>query len=254
MTFQPIVERELRVTARRSGIYRNRVLMPVLLAVILLLQWVFIPFGFSPASVGRMVYNILAYLALAVCVLDGVRQTADCVSEEKREGILRGQVLALRRTFLTPFLLVLFLEMIGIYWLLYGLVGVPVPGRPAYHDFFNIIIAVEVFFAVFFLLDIQGVAWTGIWFGLCSKNESMATFKTAFYIIVVPMLLLALYYVSCVGMLLFLAWPIAAYYWSRLQLQEHFRFLAGLRLISSGNLTSWLPFHVPNLPQESQQD
>jgi hypothetical protein len=79
----------------------------------------------------------------------------------------------------------------------------------------------------------------------------MATFKTVFYIIVVPMLLLVLY---CVGPVLFVAWPIAAYYWARLQLQEHFRFLAGLRLVSSGNLTAWLPFHVPNLPEEPHPD
>jgi hypothetical protein len=95
------------------------------------------------------------------------------------------------------------------------------------------------------------VAWTGFWFGLCSKNESMATFKTAFYVILIPILLTVL---SCVGWVLFVAWPLSAYYWSRLQLQEHFRFLAGLRSVSSGSLTSWLPLHVPNLPQEPRND
>jgi ABC-type transport system involved in multi-copper enzyme maturation permease subunit len=533
MTFQPIVERELRVTARRSGIYRNRVLMPALLVLFLLLEWVFTPFGFAPAVVGRLVYNVLSYLALAVCLLEGVRQTADCISEEKRDGtlgllfltdlngydvvmgklaaaslasihgllamvpilgcalflggvtpaeifrvalalgsilsfslaaglwvssrsrsashamggtllllllfllvpwplnfnpcaflspawaffgasdsnysshplaywasllfaqtsvvfllaraaantnrfredepvksaasasttnrdtapnwkhraellditpvfwlagrkagagiviwvlvllavaavagffvanlghpavvqigddfkalfgfvlvvhlilkvclaaqacrclaearrnttleillctplkvqdILRGQVLSLMRMFLKPFLVLLLLEMIGIYRLLYQYVGVSAPGRSGYHDLFSVVIGVEVAFAIFFLLDIQGVAWTGIWFGLCSKNESMATFKTAFYVIVVPMLLTIL---SCVGWVLFVGWPIAAYYWARLQLQEHFRFLAGLRLASTGNLTSLLPFHVPNLPEDPSHD
>ena len=88
MTLLPIVERELRVTARRSGMYRNRFLMPALLVLIIVAQMVFVPFPASSAALGRMVYNTLSYLALAVCVLEGARQTADCISEEKREGTL----------------------------------------------------------------------------------------------------------------------------------------------------------------------
>ena len=169
----------------------------------------------------------------------------------KVEEILRGQVLALKRIFLAPFLLVMLLEMIGIYWLLYVSIGVPAPGRVAYKNFFDILVGLEVGFVIFYLLDLQGVVWTGFWFGLCSKNESAATFKTAFYVIVLPILLLCLY---CLGIILFIGWPIAAYVWSRLQLQEHLRFLAGQRSISSGKLTAWLPFHVPNLPENSRPD
>src|ERR1019366_2533039 len=88
MTLLPIVERELRVAARRSGIYRNRFLMPALLLLIVAGQMVFMPVPSSAAGMGRMVYDTLSYLAFVICVLEGVRQTADCLSEEKREGTL----------------------------------------------------------------------------------------------------------------------------------------------------------------------
>ena len=91
MTFQPIVERELRVTARRispafTGIVSSdacRARGDSSAGMGFLSVW-----GFRRAAVGRMAYNVLSYLALAVCLLEGVRQTADCVSEEKREGTL----------------------------------------------------------------------------------------------------------------------------------------------------------------------
>ncbi len=198
--------------------------------------------GIRPAAIRAdfltmFVIVLLVHLILKVFLAG---QACRCLAEARRnstleillctplkvEDILRGQVLALKRTFLKPFLLVMVLEMIGIYWLLRESFGVSAPGVTAYHDFVNIAFAVDVAFVIFFLLDIQGVAWTGIWFGLCSKNESTATFKTAFYVIVLPILLPGLY---CLGYLCFIAWPIAAYVWARLQLQEHFRFLAGQR-------------------------
>lgn len=165
------------------------------------------------------------------------------------QDILRGQILSLTRLFLKPFLALMALEMVYLYQVVNHVVGAS-SGGPV-QEFFAIVVGLEVAFGLFFLLDIQGVAWTGIWFGLCSKNESTATFKTAAYVILAPMLFLIL---NCVGWAVFIAWPIAAYYWARLQLQEHFRFLAGLRLTSQKNLTEWLPFHVPNLPVEPGSD
>jgi hypothetical protein len=205
---------------------------------------------------------VVVHLVLKVFL---AARACHCISEARRnstlelllctplkvEDILRGQVLALKKVFLKPFLVVLLMEMICIYWWLYSTVGTPAPGRTAYRDFGSIVIGLEVAVILFYLLDLQGVAWTGFWFGLCSKNESAATFKTAFYVILVPILLLVLY---CLGMILFVVWPIAAYVWARLQLQEHFRYLAGQRLISGGNLTSWLPLYVPNLPQNAPPD
>src|SRR5581483_6065834 len=91
-------------------------------------------------------------------------------------------------------------------------------------------------FIVCFLLDLQGVVWAGIWFGLCSKNESGATFKTIFFAILLPLFLLVLY---CVGVALFIAWPVVTFVWARLKLQENFRSLAGQHLTASGETSGW---------------
>src|SRR5438270_11752646 len=45
--------------------------------------------GFStPGSLGHGLFSVLAWLGLIYCLLGGVGNTADCLSEEKREGTL----------------------------------------------------------------------------------------------------------------------------------------------------------------------
>jgi hypothetical protein len=110
---------------------------------------------------------------------------------------------------------------------------------------------VEVGFIIFFLLDFQGVIWSGIWFGLCSKNESHATAKTTFYVILGPMLLLVLYFI---GAALFLFWPIVSFVRARLKLQEHFRYLAGQRFTSGREASIWLSLTIPENSEELHAD
>jgi hypothetical protein len=181
-----------------------------------------------------------------------------CIAEARRNNILElllctpvtakeildGQVAALKRKFLKPFLIIIALEITVLDWWLTRLAGT---NRGPAGDNYITVAALDAVICIFLLLDIQCVAWTGIWFGLCSKSESVAAFKTAFYIIIVPLLFLAIY---CVGVVVFVGWPLMAYYWARIQLQEHFRALSGMRSIASGNLTHWLPFNVPGLPEE----
>jgi hypothetical protein len=88
MTFLPIVERELRTAARLTATYRNRALLA---GVVTGVAVVFMLFGLAagaPADVGRATFSVLTYLTLLFCLLEGVRKTSDCLSEEKREGTL----------------------------------------------------------------------------------------------------------------------------------------------------------------------
>lgn len=186
-------------------------------------------------------------------------QACRCLAEARRNStleillcsrlkvpeILQGQVLALKRTFLAPMLLLMLLEMTGLGWVLYKNYGGSSAGTG--QAFGDVVIFGSVAFMIYFLLDLQGVAWAGIWFGLCSKNESRATFKTVFYVILLPLLMLVVY---CLGYALFLAWPVVSFVWARLKLQEHFRFLAGQRLTSSNETSGWLPFKLPEITED----
>jgi ABC-type transport system involved in multi-copper enzyme maturation permease subunit len=89
MIVLPIVDRELRVAARRAGTYRIR--LWAALAAMLLAAWKCLGFtwqGLSPASQGRSLFYTLSGLAFLYCLGIGARVTSDCVSEEKREGTL----------------------------------------------------------------------------------------------------------------------------------------------------------------------
>ncbi|MDB6020282.1 MAG: hypothetical protein JWQ04_139 [Pedosphaera sp.] len=163
----------------------------------------------------------------------------------KAEDILQGQILALRRTFFRPAMVLLAFEMMGLLWWFHDKLGFSsAAGSMRQTDVLDSLIFAEAAFIIYFLVDLQAVAWAGMWFGLCSRNESRATFKTVFFVILLPYLLLILY---CLGGAAFVAWPVVSLVWSRLKLQEHFRSLAGQRMTSSGEVSGWMPFEVPDL-------
>src|ERR1051326_1664336 len=87
MIFLPIVERELRVGARRHATYSARsvvALVAILLSVFLYLA--------NPRAavqdVAQRIFQGLTVLAMFYGLLGGRRLTADALSEEKREGTL----------------------------------------------------------------------------------------------------------------------------------------------------------------------
>jgi hypothetical protein len=88
MTFLPIVERELRVAARLTGTYKRRALVVTIVALVSMVMLVFAELSESPWAVGTAMFGTLSYLLLGFCLLEGVRKTADCLSEERREGTL----------------------------------------------------------------------------------------------------------------------------------------------------------------------
>jgi hypothetical protein len=87
MTFLPIVIRELRVASRGKALYRARFWTAI--GAVALGSYLMLMFrGVSPAfGGGRMIFQTLAGTGLFYCAALA-RSTADCISEEKREGTL----------------------------------------------------------------------------------------------------------------------------------------------------------------------
>jgi len=88
MTVLPIVERELRVASRRRATYRMRV--NAALVAIAMFGWMMLTFleAIPPTWQGRYLFRALFGFAFVYCLFIGARLTADCLSEEKRDGTL----------------------------------------------------------------------------------------------------------------------------------------------------------------------
>lgn len=86
MQWLPLVERELRLAARRKSTYWIRfwAALAVIGALIVLLLAV----RQASAELGQKLFVTLSVMAFAFCLLAGLRYTADCLSEEKRGGTL----------------------------------------------------------------------------------------------------------------------------------------------------------------------
>lgn len=87
MTFLPIVDRELRVAARRHSTHSMR-LVVALIAILIGLFFYAANLRTPPRLLAHHIFEGLSGLALLYCLASGRRSTADCISEEKREGTL----------------------------------------------------------------------------------------------------------------------------------------------------------------------
>src|SRR3989441_6521972 len=89
MRFLPVVERELRMAARRRSTYGLRLL--VALAAFSLTLWICtLPARGQqpPTELGKSLFAVLTIMAFAYCLLIGPFLTTDSISSEKREGTL----------------------------------------------------------------------------------------------------------------------------------------------------------------------
>jgi ABC-type transport system involved in cytochrome c biogenesis permease component len=87
MTFLPIVQRELIEASRRRGTYWIRV--GAAAAGLVIGVWVMaFPELRTPSRIGMALFIPLSIVALIYCSFIGIFRTADCLSEEKREGTL----------------------------------------------------------------------------------------------------------------------------------------------------------------------
>ncbi len=87
MTFLPIVERELRVAARRKSTRRIRLGITVAAIVVVAVFLLFSPM-FKAGQAGSLLFKIVTGYVFGLSALAGVFVTSDCLSEEKRAGTL----------------------------------------------------------------------------------------------------------------------------------------------------------------------
>lgn len=90
MTFLPIVDRELRVAARRGATYWARVIAALFALIIAAGVLVLAQVGrqFIANQLGPILFGIFSWLGFIFVSTAGVFLTSDCLSEEKREGTL----------------------------------------------------------------------------------------------------------------------------------------------------------------------
>src|SRR5688572_10226128 len=87
MILLPVIERELGVTARSRRTYRNRFLAGLAFIGVLLYA-VLEGSSLSQAKIGNASFEFVTYTALVIALAAGLFQTADAISEERREGTL----------------------------------------------------------------------------------------------------------------------------------------------------------------------
>jgi ABC-type transport system involved in multi-copper enzyme maturation permease subunit len=125
--FLTIVERELRVGARRKSTYRIRVYVAGVASLVTLGFLVSSLVGVGLTNLGAALFLMLSFYAFAFALLAGVFITADSISEEKREGTLGLLFL----TGLLPFDIVVGKFLACSLTALFGLLAlVPVLGVP----------------------------------------------------------------------------------------------------------------------------
>lgn len=87
----PIVDRELRVAARKRSTFWTRIaaaLTAFVIGVGFLILSVAGVLPFGSAALGRALFAVLTWFSLAAALSAGLFFTSDCLSEEKREGTL----------------------------------------------------------------------------------------------------------------------------------------------------------------------
>jgi ABC-type transport system involved in multi-copper enzyme maturation permease subunit len=88
MIFLPVVQRELLVASRRSSTYWTRFAAVLVTLGVCVWVWLSAETYSSSAQRGKMLFYVISGLAFVYALLAGLHVTADCVSEEKREGTL----------------------------------------------------------------------------------------------------------------------------------------------------------------------
>src|SRR5689334_8844113 len=88
MTFLPVVERELRVASRRRYTYWTRFFAALGTLTLCTWIWGWLTDGQPAADRGQSLFRTIAGLAFVYSLFVGIATTADCLSEEKRDGTL----------------------------------------------------------------------------------------------------------------------------------------------------------------------
>lgn len=186
MTFLPMVERELRERARWRSTYWVRGGAAFLATAVAMFVLMFLS-GAAPGSTGKGTMETLGWLAFVFVTLEGLRNTADSLSAEKREGTLgllfltdlRGYDVVLGKfiaSSLTSFFaLIAMLPALAVPVLLGGVTG---------GEFWRLVLALMN--ALFFSLS------TGMFVSALSRNERHAWSATfaliGLFVVLLPVL------------------------------------------------------------------
>ncbi|HKQ37827.1 MAG TPA: ABC transporter permease subunit [Verrucomicrobiae bacterium] len=182
MTFLPIAERELRIRARRRGTFALRcvaaTLALALCAFAMMLNW---------RSPGAGAFAFLTVLAFVYCLYEGLRNTADCLSEEKRAGTLGFLFLTDLKGYDVVFGKLLATSLSSFYALVAILPAIGLPllsGGVTAGEFWRAVLVLIV--TLFFSLS------TGLLVSSASRDERRAwsaSFGIVLFLAVVPMVM-----------------------------------------------------------------
>jgi ABC-type transport system involved in multi-copper enzyme maturation permease subunit len=155
------------------------------------------------------------------------------------EDIIRGQVLALKRAFLLPILLIFSIE-IGVLLLgIFFLDNNSLVASMGFSMFFGLV------YLAIFTLDIFALCWSGMWFGLSSKNETTAIAKTIGFVLLLPLVSVFFW---CFGAVFFVGWPIFWIIYSSQKIRSEFRNWAIQRYHSKTPESRWSPVVGQQIP------
>jgi len=161
------------------------------------------------------------------------------------EQFISGQILALKRSFQVPVIILLALEVAG---LIFGfVVTFRVPT-----DNGILIFAIGfcmVWYFVFFALDVAALASVGMWHGLTCKSQTQAVTRTILLVVILPTFCMFFY---IWGIPFVIGLPIMFLITSRENLRREFRKRAGQRYASQAD-TSWLPRPMSQNPTPTFQ-
>src|ERR1035438_3547531 len=87
MRFLSVADRELRSAARQKTTYRTRWLTAAVFFGLLVWLW-WVSHGFANPRAAPKVFAVFSFLTFLYCLFLATARTADCISEERREGTL----------------------------------------------------------------------------------------------------------------------------------------------------------------------
>jgi hypothetical protein len=82
----PIIQRELQIAARSRTTYKQRMLAAGAASAVVILFALFTP-ALSSTS-GRYLFKVVSWGGWIICFLEGLRETSDSLSQERRDGTL----------------------------------------------------------------------------------------------------------------------------------------------------------------------
>ena len=143
------------------------------------------------------------------------------------DQIVKGQLYGLARIYGGPCIFILGFEYLAL--LIATLIVVSHhPGSEA-SDINSVVIIVGMIYPLFFLADLAAMAWSGLWYGLTvSKNETPAIWKTIFFVLIVPLLLIPVAGMCCFpGNFLVIVYPLIWIAWVSSKIYRRLREIGG---------------------------